>query len=87
MKLLILLSLFSLVGAYTETYAVETYAGETYAVETVSTICFFVSSGCNNSHGEDVKNAINKRPGQYISHSTTSTKCGMNSIIVYKIKI
>jgi len=70
MKILILLSLFSLVGAYT--------------VETVSTMCFWVTSGCHKSHGEDVKDAINKHPGQYISHSTTSTKSGMHSLIVYK---
>jgi hypothetical protein len=70
MKFLIILSLFSLVGAYT--------------VETVSTICFFVTSGCHKSHGEDVKKAINNRPDEYISHSTTSTKNGMHSLIVYK---
>ena len=60
----------SLVGAYT--------------VETVTTICFFVTSGCHQTHSNDIWVVINKRPGQYISHSTTSTKSGMHSIIVYK---
>ena len=69
MKFIIALSL-SLVGAYT--------------VETVSTICFFVTSGCHQTHTNEVGIAINKRPGQYISHSTTSTKSGMHSLIVYK---
>jgi hypothetical protein len=64
----ILLSLFSLVGAYTG--------------ETVTTVCFFVNSACHKEHAADVLTAINKKPG-YISHSTTSTKLGMHSIIVY----
>ena len=68
MKFLIL-SLFSLVGAYT--------------VERVNTVCFFVDYRCHNSHAKDVEMAINKRLG-YVSHSTTSTKSGMHSLIVYK---
>lgn len=68
MKFLIL-SLFSLVGAYT--------------VERVNTVCFFVDYRCHNSHAKDVEMAINKRSG-YVSHSTTSTKSGMHSLIVYK---
>jgi len=70
MKFLIILSLFSLVGAYT--------------VETVSTLCFFSTSGCHKSHAEEVKIAINKRPGEYISHSTTLSKSFIYSLIVYK---
>jgi hypothetical protein len=67
MKFLVL-SLFSLVGAYTG--------------ETVYTMCFFVNAACHKEHAADVLTAINKRPG-YISHSTTSTKMGMHSIIIY----
>ena len=71
MKFFILLSLFSLVGAYT--------------VETVDTPCLFVPTRtCNEWHSKEIEIAINKRPGQYISHSTTSTKYGMHSLIVYK---
>jgi len=69
MKFLIL-SLLSLVGAYN--------------VERVNTVCFFVDYRCHTSHTKDVETAINKRSGEYISHSTTSTKSGMHSIIVYK---
>ena len=68
MKFLLLLSLFSLVGAY--------------KAETVTTVCFFVNVACHKEHAADVLTAINKRPG-YMSHSTTSTKMGMHSIIVY----
>jgi hypothetical protein len=70
MKFLALLSLFSLVDAY--------------IVERVNTVCFFVDYRCHKSHANDVEIAINKRPGEYISHSTTSTKSGMHSLIVYK---
>ena len=70
MNFLVLTVCLSLVGAYT--------------VETVTTICFFVISGCHQTHTKDVGLAINKRPDQYISHSTTSTKSGMHSLIVYK---
>ena len=69
MKFLIAMSLFSLVGAYN--------------VETVTTMCFFVSSSCAQYHAKDVEKAINKREG-YISLTTTSTKSGMHSLIVYK---
>ena len=69
MKFLIL-SLLSLVGAYN--------------VERVNTVCFFVDYRCHKSHAKDVETAINLRPGEYISHSTTSTKSGMHSLIVYK---
>ena len=55
-----------------------------YTVETVNTICFFVTSGCHQTHSRDVDIAINNHPGQYISHSTTSTKSGMHTLIVYK---
>ena len=54
-----------------------------YNVERVNTVCFFVDYRCHNSHAKDVEIAINKRPG-YVSHSTTSTKSGMHSLIVYK---
>ena len=53
-----------------------------YTAETVSTTCFFVDKNCHKSHAEEVLTAINKKPG-YISHSTTSTKMGMHSIIIY----
>lgn len=69
MKFLIL-SLFSLVSAYN--------------VEPISTLCFFVDYRCHWSHAKDVDTAINRRPGEYISHSTTSTGSGMHSLIVYK---
>ena len=64
----IILTLFTLVGAYTG--------------ETVTTVCFFVNAACHKEHASDVLAAINKKPG-YMSHSTTSTKMGMHSIIVY----
>ena len=70
MKFLIILSLFSLIDAYN--------------MESVTTMCFFLISACHKNHGEEVLAAINKRPGEYISHSTTSTKYGMHSLIVYK---
>ena len=70
MKLITLLSLFSLVAAYN--------------VETVTTMCFFVDRACHISHAKEVEKAINRRPTEYISHSTTSTKYGMHSLIVYK---
>jgi hypothetical protein len=55
-----------------------------YKMESVTTVCFFLTSHCHKTHGADVLTAINKRPGEYISHSTTSTKSGMHSLIVYK---
>ena len=61
-----------------------TFEPGAYRAESVTTICFFMSSGCHKSHTAEVLAAINKHPGEYISHSTTSTKCGMHSLIVYK---
>ena len=55
-----------------------------YNMESVTTMCFFLISTCHKNHGAEVLAAINKRPGEYISHSTTSTKSGMHSLIVYK---
>jgi len=54
-----------------------------YRVETVSTICFFVNTECHKSHAKDVADAINQRK-DYLSHSTTITKAGIHSMIVYK---
>ena len=54
-----------------------------YRVETISTTCFFVNALCHKSHAKDVANAINNRK-DYLSHSTTSTKVGMHTMIVYK---
>lgn len=70
MKLIISFSLFSLIYAYN--------------AEIVYTVCFFVNSNCHKSHAADVLTAINTKSTEYISHSTTSTKMGMHSIIVYK---
>ena len=69
MKFLAIFTVISLVGAYN--------------VERVNTVCFFVDYRCHKSHAKDVEIAINSREG-YISHSTTSTKSGMHSLIVYK---
>ena len=55
-----------------------------YNVERVNTVCFFVDYRCHTSHAKDVETAINLRPVEYISHSTTSTNSGMHSLIVYK---
>ena len=54
-----------------------------YRVETVSIICFFVNTECHKSHAKDVEDAINQRK-DYLSHSTTTTKTGMHTMIVYK---
>jgi len=71
MKLITLLSLFSLVTAYN--------------TDTVSTFCFFVTTDCYKTHAKEIEMAINRRPGEYISHSTISNKSGLQtSIIVYK---
>ena len=51
-----------------------------YRMETVTTICFFVNKQCHTTHAKDV--AMSLQPG-YLSHSTTSTKSGMHSIIIY----
>jgi len=52
-----------------------------YRMETVTTMCFFVNKECHTSHAKDV--AMSLQPG-YLSHSTTSTKYGMHSIIIYR---
>ena len=70
MKFIVLLSLFSLVGAYNG--------------ETITTMCFFINAACHKEHTLDVLTAINNNQNEYISHSTTSTKMGMHSLIVYK---
>jgi hypothetical protein len=54
-----------------------------YTVETVTTVCFFVTNLCHKDHAKELDKAINQRQG-YLSHSTTSTKSGVHSIIVYK---
>jgi hypothetical protein len=69
MKLITLFALF--VGALS------------YHVETVHTICFFMNSQCHQYHAKEVQLALNKHPN-YLSHSTTSTKTGMHTMIVYK---
>ena len=66
------------------TFAMSLFSLAAYTTETINTICFFVNSECHKYHAKDFEKAINKRPGQYISHSTTSTKSGMHSLIVYK---
>ena len=55
-----------------------------YRVESITTLCFFVNGACHRHHANEVELAINKCPGEYMSHSTTSTKNGMHSLIVYK---
>jgi hypothetical protein len=54
-----------------------------YRVETVSTSCFFVNAECHKYHAKLVEFAINKHD-DYLSHSTTTTKVGMHTMIVYK---
>jgi len=54
-----------------------------YKVETVSTVCFFVNSECHKSHAKEVQIAINNGNQRYLSHSTTTTKSGMHTMIVY----
>jgi hypothetical protein len=66
------------------TFAMSLFSLAAYRTESLTTICFFVTSGCHKTHTKEVETAINKRPGEYISHSTTSTKSGMHSLIVYK---
>ena len=69
MKLITLFALF--VGALS------------YRVETVKTFCFLVNTKCHQDHAKDVEIALNKNIN-YLSHSTTSTKSGMHTMIVYK---
>ena len=66
------------------TFSMSLFSLAAYSTETVTTICFFVSRGCHENHAKDVEKAINRWPKEYISHSTTSTKSGMHSLIVYK---
>jgi hypothetical protein len=40
-----------------------------------------VNKACHTAHAKDV--AMSLQPG-YLSHSTTSTKYGMHSIIIYR---
>jgi len=56
-------------------------AASAYRMETVSTLCFFVNKACHETHAKDV--AMSLQQG-YISHSTTTTKGGMHSIIIYE---
>jgi len=60
------------------------WVASAYRTESVTTLCFFVNGGCHRGHARDVEAAINKHPGEYISHSSTSTKNGIHSLIVYK---
>jgi hypothetical protein len=67
------------------TFSMSLFSLAAYNTETVSTFCFFITSICYEKHAKEVDNAINKRPGEYISHSTIMTKAGMiTSFIVYK---
>jgi len=52
-----------------------------YRMETVNTFCWAVNKACHTAHAKDV--AMSLQPG-YLSHSTTSTKYGMHSIIIYR---
>ena len=64
-----------------------------YTVETVSTRCWLVDQYCHESHTKEVAEHIKKTTDYvyknivYVSHSTTSTKYRMHSIIVYNIKV
>lgn len=61
-----------------------------YNVETVSTQCWIVDKYCHRSHAKEVAEHIKQTTDYvyknivYVSHSTTSTKMGMHSMIVYK---
>lgn len=65
-------------------FSMSLFSLAAYKTETVTTICFFVTSGCHKTHAKEVETAINRQPGQYISHSTSSAKSGMHTLIVYK---
>jgi hypothetical protein len=65
-------------------FSMSLFSLTAYTVETVTTYCFFVGSDCAQGHAKEVLKAINKRPTEYISFSTTSTRSGMHSLIVYK---
>jgi hypothetical protein len=76
------LSIFSLIGLIVPTFG--------YMVETVTTHCWLVDQSCHQGHAKDVAEHIKKTTDYvymnivYVSHSTTSTKYGMHSMIVYK---
>ena len=72
------MKLFTLIALSMSLFTVSAYRAES-----VSTVCFFVTSGCHKTHAAEVLAAIN-RHSDYISHSTTSTNSGMHSLIVYK---
>lgn len=61
-----------------------------YMVETVSNHCWIVDKYCHQTHAKEVAEHIKKTTDYvymniaYVSHSTTSTKNGMHSMIVYK---
>jgi len=61
-----------------------------YTVETVSTRCWLVDQYCHETHAKEVAEHIKKTTDYvymnivYVSHSTTSTKYRMHSMIVYK---
>jgi hypothetical protein len=61
-----------------------------YTVETVTTHCWMMDYRYHQSHTKDVAEHIKKTTDYvykniaYVSHSTTSTKYGMHSMIVYK---
>jgi len=65
------------------TFSMSLFSLAAYSTETVSTVCLF-TIGCHKEHAKDIEKAINKRPEEYISHSSTSTKYGVHTIIVYK---
>ena len=54
-----------------------------YRVETVFTDCFFVDAACHQSHAKKVAMSINQHT-DYLSHSTTATKYGMHTMIIYR---
>ena len=61
-----------------------------YSVETVTTYCWFMDKNCHATHSKEVAQHIQKTTDYvyknivYVSHSTTTTKMGMHSMIVYK---
>jgi len=61
-----------------------------YTVETVATYCWFMDKNCHETHAKEVAIHIQKTTDYvyknivYVSHSTTTTKMGMHSMIVYK---
>ena len=61
-----------------------------YNVETVTTTCWIVDKYCHKSHAKEVADHIKQTTDYvykniaYVSHSTTTTKMEMHSMIVYK---